>query len=372
MRAGIVLEALTTRYSVSLLAVKLRASPEDEIPERFARICCRAAAVSVQGKALGLWSRFQNRSKRPGLTEVLRQYQTFYFDAIHVFRLAMLPFSQEFIRCSSEADRRLDLDEVESAMHNRIAQLSRGNGDLERAAFEEAAAARSAYLERQACAMFRCIYVSSRKEEERFSALYPAATLAELPNGVRLPDNLPSPTNALFTFLFAGTLGYYPNEDAVLHLSRDIVPRIRQTTNAPFEIDIVGPGASPRLQDEIRQAGLNLVGSVADIQPHYRRAAAVIVPIRAGAGTRIKILEAWAYRRPVVTTTAGIEGLPGCHETHALIADAPDSFAEHCVRLMKDPELAARLAANGHALVERSFSLAAIERAIAASAGQAP
>lgn len=371
MRAGMVLEALAAGYSVSLLVIKLYASHEADVPERFVRMCRRSAVATSTVGSRTLWTRIRTRRKRDTLDEILRCYQAFFFDRIHVFRLAMLPFARRFFHSSPDSDRHLDLDEVESSTHMRIARLCRLNGDVELASAEEAAVDSCSLLERQACTVFDRIYVCSGKEKEELSKLCAPSGIEILPNGVRVQPLLPAPPAELpFCFLFAGTLGYYPNEDAVLYLCREIVPRLRQRTIRNFEIRIVGSGATARIYEAVRKAGLTLLGPVPDIQPSYQRASAVIVPLRAGGGTRIKILEAWSYRRPVVTTTIGIEGIPASDGEHALMADTPDGFSECCVRLMEIPELASRLAANAYALLSHDFSPDAIERAIAGQADQ--
>lgn len=92
---------------------------------------------------------------------------------------------------------------------------------------------------------------------------------------------------------------------------------------------------------------VTVTGPVADVTPWYESAHAVIVPVRAGGGTRIKILEALAHRRPVVSTTVGAEGLGATPGRHLLVADSPVDFAAECDRLMRDRTLRHALAGQG-------------------------
>jgi glycosyltransferase involved in cell wall biosynthesis len=167
-----------------------------------------------------------------------------------------------------------------------------------------------------------------------------------------------------FSFLFVGTLGYYPNEDVVRHLAAEILPRMRAMTATAFRFDIVGAGASGRLE---RLAGpdLRLIGAVADVGPSYANAGAVIAPMRAGGGTRIKILEAFSYRRPVVSTTIGVEGIDVQDDEHTLIGDTPEALAACCVRLINDWSLGERLAERAYARLVQAYSFEALERTIA-------
>ena len=108
------------------------------------------------------------------------------------------------------------------------------------------------------------------------------------------------------------------------------------------------------------------MGFVRDIRPYYQRSSAVVVPIRAGGGTRIKILEAWSYRRPVVTSPVGIEGLAARNGEDALIAHDLDSFADCCAQLIEHPSLSQSLTENAREVVARLYSPEALKRTIAA------
>jgi hypothetical protein len=95
----------------------------------------------------------------------------------------------------------------------------------------------------------------------------------------------------------------------------------------------------------------------------------VVAPIRAGGGTRIKILEAWSHRRPVVSTSLGAEGLDARPEREILIADEPDLYCQACQRLMNDRDLVARLVENAHDLFQRRYSIEAMRANVASLYG---
>lgn len=369
MRAGLVLEALAAHYTISLLVVRLYGSRGERLCRELKALCRRVAVVQPPAPAAGpRWrslagsvSRLFVRADRADSLRGLG------FDVVHVFRVSMLPFARPFYREGATLPRRhLDLDDIDSTTQRHIAALCRRNGDDGRAAVEESQARRSEILEDEALREFHRVYVCS--EEDRAALARRAGPeILVLPNGVRppAPASRGNPSGP-FRFLLIGTLGYYPNEDAVLYLCREIIPRLRQRA-AAFEVEIVGGGATDRLRDAAAAAGAHLTGRVADVDACYRRAAAVVAPVRAGGGTRIKILEAFAWHVPVVSTSAGALGIGACDEREILIGDTPEAFAGACQRLMEDAPLRERLAGNAFELMMRHFSLEAIRRTVAAS-----
>jgi glycosyltransferase involved in cell wall biosynthesis len=112
--------------------------------------------------------------------------------------------------------------------------------------------------------------------------------------------------------------------------------------------------------------GVRLVGAVDDLAPWYRDAHAVIVPIRAGGGTRIKVLEAFRAGRAVVSTSIGMAGIEARHGEHVLIGDSAAQLAQHCARLAADPTIADGLAQQAFQLFLDVYSTEAVARSAAA------
>jgi glycosyltransferase involved in cell wall biosynthesis len=106
--------------------------------------------------------------------------------------------------------------------------------------------------------------------------------------------------------------------------------------------------------------GVTVTGGVPSVDPYYENAQVVICPIRYGSGTRIKILEAMANERPVVSTTIGCEGIQVTEGQDILIGDDPLAFANACVSLLKDRGLWSRIASGGRVLVEEKYSSAGV------------
>lgn len=152
------------------------------------------------------------------------------------------------------------------------------------------------------------------------------------PNGTDAVDCLPALTRTAdepIRLLFVGTLAYWPNEHGVAWFVREVLPRIQHQVDARF--DVVGD-APPR---RVEGPGVTYHGHVADLRLQYEAAHAVVVPLHHGSGTRLKVVEAMAYGRPLVSTRLGAEGLPLADGSHFLAADDPETFAARVVALAR-------------------------------------
>lgn len=369
MRAGMVLQVLARHYRISLLIVRLYAPYDTPIPEQIAALCYRIADQPAPSTSSptepSLLTRFKGMLRRggsrvePATNITPGVFQGIRFDILHLFRLSMLPFAQPYL----DAPRRqLDLDDVESIAHRRLAELYRLNGNSARARFEELAVERAEASEASVLRDFDRVYVCSENDRTILHR-QSRAQVCVLPNALPIPGLLPSrDKDTPFTYLFVGTLGYYPNEDAIVHFCTATLPLIRQAARRPLQVLIVGTGATNAIHQLAELPDVQLIGAVADVAPWYAAADVVIVPIRAGGGTRIKVLEAFSYRRPVVSTSLGIEGIAACHEEHVLLGDTPSAFAEQCLRLMDDPQLVEHVVTNAHALFLDTYTVEAVAR----------
>jgi glycosyltransferase involved in cell wall biosynthesis len=175
-------------------------------------------------------------------------------------------------------------------------------------------------------------------------------------------EHIPPPASDT-SVLFLATYRYPPNVDAARWLARSIWPRVRALRpDATLTIAGQDPaGHTGGLADE--RLGIRVLGFVEDAAETVRAAAVVVAPLRVGGGVRIKILEALANERPLVSTTLGGEGLPIESGVHASLVDGEEAFAGEVARLLGDRAGARRLAAAGRALVEQRFSwTAAVDR----------
>jgi glycosyltransferase involved in cell wall biosynthesis len=216
------------------------------------------------------------------------------------------------------------------------------------------------------------VCVCSLADQQRLANDAPAARTVIIPNAAdvdRLQPRSSDPAPEANTVLFFGLLASVPNVDGLLFFIRDIWPRVL-AARPSAQFIVVGANPAPELR-ALEAPGVTIVGPVDDLRPHLSRAAVVVVPLRLGSGTRLKILESWAMARPVVSTSLGAEGLESLSGKHLLIADGPAEFAAAVVRTLNEPDLAARLGAAGRALVSESYSWQGTAKSLAAFLQQA-
>ena len=189
--------------------------------------------------------------------------------------------------------------------------------------------------------------------------------VAVIPNGYPVPnhpvgrDTVGSPP----TVLFPGLLTYPPNAEAARLLAGEVGPALRALLPG-VEIRVVGEHGS-KLDDIHDPPSVTVTGRVPDIRAELARADLVVVPLRSGSGTRLKILEAFAQRIPVVSTSLGAEGLGAVDGVHLLIADSVAELAGACHRLLTDEVLRATIVSRAQAYVLKQFDSTVIEAQVA-------
>jgi len=163
--------------------------------------------------------------------------------------------------------------------------------------------------------------------------------------------------------LFVGTLGYSPNAEAAGWLAASLLPALRDGGLAA-RLRIVG-GHAPESLRALGGNGLELVGEAAELDEHLAQAALAPVPLRAGSGTRFKILEAFAAGLPVISTAKGIEGIDAIPGEHYLRAESLEEFVAAVRELCANPELHAQLARGAQELLAARYSASALAGALA-------
>ncbi|HEX3852678.1 MAG TPA: glycosyltransferase family 4 protein, partial [Polyangiaceae bacterium] len=164
--------------------------------------------------------------------------------------------------------------------------------------------------------------------------------------------------------LFFGANNYFPNHDGLLYFIDEILPKV-VAKRPNVKLSIVGPGVQPDVMAR-KTRHVDVVGFVDDVMPHLEKAALVVVPLRIGGGTRLKIVEAMAKRKAIVSTRIGAEGIDVSHDRDVLLADRPDDFAEQILRALNDPELVTRLGRNARELAEERYAWTAVVRQLTA------
>jgi glycosyltransferase involved in cell wall biosynthesis len=145
----------------------------------------------------------------------------------------------------------------------------------------------------------------------------------------------------------------------MLYFVRDILPVIRAQEPA-VTLSIIGRSPTPAVRRLAEQAGIEVTGRVDDVRPHVAAGAVYVVPLRIGGGTRLKIFEAMAMGKAVVSTTIGAEGLPVTPGADIVIADQPDAFAGAVVRLLREPGERRRIESAARRLVVQRYDWSAV------------
>lgn len=219
------------------------------------------------------------------------------------------------------------------------------------------------YVKRAETARWRqaaVVLVTSDRECDALATHAPETPCIVVPNGVdieyfaRGQSDSNEDANAQ-QIIFTGTMNYFPNVNGAMYFARQCWPIIRE--HAPDATwNLVGKSPAASVADLARLPGVTVTGGVPDMRPYLTSAAVAIAPLRIGAGTRLKILEALAMGKAVVTTSIGCEGLAARDGEHVLIADDPEAFALAVVALLQDPARRRALGEAGRRLVEAEYS----------------
>jgi len=248
--------------------------------------------------------------------------------------------------------RIIDTHNIDSVTFGRYVRSLRGPKRW----YAAATARRLALLEAASYGTADAVWVCSDVERDLAKRMAPGAHVTTIPNGVDTEAYRPRGESAHGNrLLFFGKLDYFPNVDGLAWFAREILPRLL-AERPDLVVHVVGASAT---RDVVELANahpaIRLVGRVDDVPATLAAAATIVVPLRVGGGTRLKILEALAAARPVVTTTIGAEGLPVEHGRHLLVADAPDEFARAVLAVLADAGLASRLGEDGRRLAREQF-----------------
>ncbi len=214
-------------------------------------------------------------------------------------------------------------------------------------------------FERRACVRATRVLACSDEDAAQLQALAPAARVAVLPNGVDLEAYRPatSPQTAQPSLVFVGQMGWFPNRDGIAHFLRETLPLIHRSH--PVQLRVVGHRAGMTPADAPGDA-VQFTGFLEDLRPTVHAATVYVVPLRVGSGTRLKVLEAMAMGKAIVSTRIGAEGIGLRDGIDALLADSPEAFAAAVCRLLDDAPLRQRLGATARATAEARFGWPAI------------
>jgi glycosyltransferase involved in cell wall biosynthesis len=159
--------------------------------------------------------------------------------------------------------------------------------------------------------------------------------------------------------LFTGTISYYPNVEGILWFTKNVWPLIKQKRPDSL-FCIAGKSPPAEIQALTSDPSIEVTGAVDDMRDYYARATVVVVPLRVGGGTRLKILEAMAMEKAIVSTGVGAEGIDYTNNKDILIEDEPEAFADATIKVMDSEDLKSTLQTHGRVLVERLYDWKAV------------
>ncbi len=212
-------------------------------------------------------------------------------------------------------------------------------------------------FERDMCRRFDCVIGVSKDDREQMKQEYGAEAVFDVPTGVDVEFFRPggAATSSAHNMVFTGSMDWLPNDDAIRYFMREVMPLIKQRV-PDATLTVVGRNPAPALV-ELGKSDPSLVitGRVDDVRPYMDQAAAYIVPLRIGGGTRLKIFEAMAMEKAVVSTTVGAEGLPLTDGVELLLADEPAAFADAVVKVLSDSSYALELGQRAASIVRKNY-----------------
>jgi glycosyltransferase involved in cell wall biosynthesis len=212
-------------------------------------------------------------------------------------------------------------------------------------------------FEKEMCRRFDAVIAVSAEDRDQMRDEYGVNAVFEVPTGVDTEFFRPTgkenldPHNVVFT----GSMDWLPNEDAIRYYTDQIMPMVRRSI-PDATLTVVGRNPYPSLLElSRRDPSIIVTGRVDDVRPYMERAAAYVVPLRIGGGTRLKIYEAMAMEKAIVSTTVGAEGLPVSDGKELRIADTPEKFAASVVELLTNAEAARKLGQEAARVVREKF-----------------
>ncbi|WP_380166006.1 glycosyltransferase [Jannaschia sp. R86511] len=289
-----------------------------------------------------------------GLERLVRDETASGADVLVVEHVQLMPLAR---RAGARATV-LDMHNVESSLTERYARSQRG---WRRVVLRlETLALRR--LERRSRRGADVVAVASRGDGDRLEALAPTGTatapVVVVPNAWDAPTPLPPAAEPCVCFV--ALMSWAPNVDAAVWFAEQVWPRV-VARRPDARLLLVGRNPAPAVQ-ALAGATVEVTGTVADLGPWYGRSMLAVAPLLAGGGSRLKIMEALAHARPVVSTTVGVEGLEDLVGRGVVVADDPAGMAEELLRLLSDDDERARLGAAGVDAVGTDHSWAAATR----------
>jgi glycosyltransferase involved in cell wall biosynthesis len=358
IRTWNLLKRLAKRHNITLLAYGVEQADEYGAV-RNAGIGLTLVPPLAEFSGLRLYSRLFVNLLSPYPYSVVKHYTqrfrsqltnllaTNTYDVLHC---EWTPYAR-FVPRNSEVPSVLATHNIESQIWERRSQQATS---APAKVFFQLQASRMANFERTKIPQMSVVTAVSPEDFQQAKE-WGAGDCLLVENGVDLSVFQPCGAGDPKSLLFMGSLDWFPNRDAIEYMVSEILPLLG-AKDPEFALTIIGRRPPRELVERFSGTpGVNLVGEVADVRPYLERAGMLVVPLRIGGGSRIKILEALAAGKTVVSTRVGAEGLAVTDGANIRLADTPAEFSDAISSLQSSDERL-RLGTNGRALVESRYS----------------
>jgi len=219
-------------------------------------------------------------------------------------------------------------------------------------------------LEANACSFATHVFGCSQRDRSLLKELSPRATISVMPNVIDVSSYTPTCADDGLTVLYVGAMDWYPNQDAVKYFTFQILPRLRQLVSG-VRFVVAGRGVSGDFRRQFcGVADVAILGEVPNVRTEIAKATVCVVPLRIASGTRLKILEAGAMQRAVVSTSVGAEGLELVNGKEFILADTPEEFAESVAALLRDPGRRQAIGRAARLKIEKQYHLTNLQTAV--------
>ncbi len=333
------------------LGLRVVAIPWNETSRRSMRFCAELAANCLTTQPYNVAKDFDERLRRRAQELLNReQYDLVICDFVQMAANAIGLNGPPML---------LFQHNVEAEIFERHAQQDSG---VLRRAYMAYQARKMRRFEGEAGLTFDTVIAVSDRDRQQYAQRYGWSHVHTIDTAVDVEFFQPDETSVdPELVIFVGSMDWLPNVDGVEFLAREIWPRVREAC-PHARLQIVGRHPTSAVKQYDGVEGVEVTGGVQDVRPYYKQAAVVVVPLRIGGGTRIKIYEAMAMAKPVVSTPLGAEGLTFIEGKHLELAEYADLFAEKVVRLLSDNERRRRIGHAAREHVSENFSTPVIAR----------
>jgi len=359
IRAASVLEYLSHRFSVHAIFFREPGAPDPTAalpPGRVDRVDVVDLPFHSRNSLPRVWRNVSRMVRsRPPLVDRFSGFQAQIgrlvygrlYETAFIEHFWCAPYLDQLRPCAKRVF--LNLYDVESAWHRSMADSTSGFLAWSYARFAQAALE----LERSLFPRFDCILTTSSSDAKRVQDIAAESRVSVYPNA--LPLIVPPPRAERLEIVFSGNLEYAPNISAVRFFHRQVWPAL-QSRWPKLRWKILAKNPGPFRDLPAKDSSIEITGFVEDAVTVIAQSQVAVVPLLAGSGTRVKILEAWAARTPVVSTTLGAEGLEYRNREHLVVADNPETFITAVSELLALPDDRARIGVAGRRLYEERYT----------------